>query len=68
MSLPARFDDEAAMRVLERKCADPNSIVSKRTVRQLAAGSLVEKEVFMHNSTIWGWQPGSLCAGGGGVA
>ena len=53
MSLP-RNGDEAALRALDPKCADPNSIVSKRIVRQLAAESLEYKEMILNNSCIWG--------------
>ena len=49
-----RFDDEAAMRALDRKCPDPKSVVSKRTVRHLSAESLECKEVFLGNSCIDG--------------
>ena len=37
MHLP-RFDDEAAFRALDKKCRDPKSVVSKRTVAQAASG------------------------------
>jgi hypothetical protein len=53
MSLP-RFNDEAAMRALDRKCADPKSVVSKRTVRQLTAESLEYKKLFLIHSSIYG--------------
>jgi ankyrin repeat protein len=53
MSLP-RFDDEAAMRALDRKCAAPDSVVSKRTVRQLSVASLQYKEAFLNNNTLDG--------------
>ena len=45
MSLP-RFEDEAAMRALDRKCNDPKTIVSKRAVAQLSAQPLKHKELF----------------------
>ena len=54
MSLPHSTGDEAEFRALDRKCADPNSIVSKRIVRQLAAESLEYKEMILNNSCIWG--------------
>jgi ankyrin repeat protein len=53
MSLP-RATDEAAMRALDRKCAVPDSVASKRTVRQLAAQPLALKEVFFAKSSVAG--------------
>jgi ankyrin repeat protein len=53
MSLPD-FGDEAAMRALDRKCAAPDSVVSKRTVAQLSAQSLLYKEAFLFRSTFLG--------------
>ena len=55
MSLPHSTGDEAEFRALDRKCADPNSIVSKRIVRQLAVRSLEYKEAILNNSCVWGW-------------
>jgi ankyrin repeat protein len=67
MSLP-RSDDKAALRVLDRKCADPNSIVSKRTTRRLATGSLDYKESFIYFSTNWGLGNLVRCALQAGVS
>ena len=50
MSLP-HPDDEAANRALDMKCADPNSVVSKHTVAQLAAMPLSYKQEFLYTST-----------------
>ena len=53
MSLP-RCDDQAAHRALDRKCAVPDSVASRRTVRQLSAEPLLVKEAFLQNTTVWG--------------
>ena len=50
MPLPA---SEAAMRVLDPKCASPHSADSRRTVRQLSEESVAGKEWFMIASTSW---------------
>ena len=49
-----RFNDEAALRALDRQCAVANSVVSERTVRQIAAAPLEYKEAVLINTTIWG--------------
>jgi ankyrin repeat protein len=67
MSLP-RGDDEAAMRALDRKCAAPDSVVSKRTVRQLSVASLEYKRVFLHNNTLDGLGNLVRCALEAGVS
>jgi ankyrin repeat protein len=67
MSLPS-LTKEAAFRALDRKCADPDSVASKRTVRQLAAESLDYKEVFLNNSTMWGHGNLVRCALEAGVS
>jgi hypothetical protein len=68
MSLPASTGDEAAMRALDRKCAVPDSVVSKRTVRQLAAQSLPYKESFVANSSLNGLGNLVRCALEAGVS
>jgi hypothetical protein len=67
MSLP-RTNDEAALRALDRKCAVADSVVSKRTVRQLAAGSLDYKGTFLNNSCVWGLGNLVRCALEAGVS
>jgi ankyrin repeat protein len=67
MSLP-HFGDKGAMRALERKCADPNSIVSKRTTRQLSTQPLAYKHAFLFNSTIAGLGHLVRCALEAGVS
>ena len=53
MSLP-RTGDEAALRALDRQCAKPDSVASRRTVSQLAVQSLAYKESFLLSSATWG--------------
>ena len=58
MSLPACTGDKAALCALDRQCADPNSIVSKRIVAQFAAKPPEYKETFLMNFTVNFWTPG----------
>jgi ankyrin repeat protein len=67
MSLP-QIDDKAAMRALDRKCAVPDSVVSKRTVRQLAALPLECKERFLKNFIVAGLGNLVRCALEAGVS
>ena len=53
MSLP-RTDDEAALRALNRKCADPKSLHAKRFLGQLSAQSLAYKTFILNSSCVWG--------------
>ena len=53
MSLPSP-DDEAALRALDAKCAKPDSVISKRTVAQIAAASAPHKRWLLHNSAVMG--------------
>ena len=61
MSLPLP-DEEAALRVLDRKCSMPDSPNSKRTVKLLAAKPLAYKEAFLQSNTIWGLGNNVRCA------
>jgi ankyrin repeat protein len=67
MSLPD-FGNEAALRALDRKCAAPDSVVSKRTVRQLAAQPLDYNEKFLRSCTIYGLGNLVRCALEAGVS
>ena len=68
MYLPALSNDEAALRALDRKCADPKSLHAKRVVRQLAAQPLAYKEAFFFRTTIWGLGNLVRCALGAHVS
>jgi ankyrin repeat protein len=67
MSLP-HTGDEAALRALDRKCAVPDSVISQRTVGQLAAGSLDYQEAVLVNTCIWGLGNLVRCALEAGVS
>jgi ankyrin repeat protein len=67
MSLP-RFDDEVVLRALDRKCAAPDSVVSKRTVRQLAAQPVDYQKVFLAIGAFWGQGNLVRCALEAGVS
>ena len=54
MSLPVFTSDEAALRALDPKCADPKSTVSWRIVALLAAESLAYKKDLLTRSTSLG--------------
>ena len=54
MSLPVSTSDEAALRALDPKCADPKSTVSRRIVALLAAESLAYKKDLLRRSTSMG--------------
>ena len=53
MSLLDTCGDEAALRVLDRKCAKPDSVISKRIVAQLAGQSPAYQVAFLDNITMW---------------
>ena len=53
ISLP-RLSDEAALRELDRKCAVPHSMASKRVVAQLAAASQEHNTLFLTKNTLDG--------------